>query len=168
MAKSVDPVSFSRSIRRLVLEQSKRANVGHIGSALCIADILAVLYSGALSVSAEEPRAVDRDRFVLSKGHAALGLYAALFLAGFITREELATFCGDLSRLGVHPERALPGIDFCSGSLGQGLSFAAGAALAARLQGSKRRISVSSATRSAKRDRFGRPSCSRPTMALET
>jgi transketolase len=140
VANDLDPVSFSRSIRRLVLEQSKRANIGHIGSALCIADILAVLYCGGLSVSAKEPRAADRDRFILSKGHAALGLYAALFLSGFITREQLETFCGDLSRLGVHPERALPGVDFCSGSLGQGLSLAVGAALAARMQGSKRRI----------------------------
>ena len=98
--------------------------MGHIGSSLCIADILAVLYGEVLRISA--PGAPDRDRFVLSKGHAALALYAALALKGWIERAELDSYCGDETRLGVHPETALPGVDFCSGSLGQGLSMAAG------------------------------------------
>ena len=125
-------------IRRIVLQQAKRANVGHIGSALCIADILAVLYGDILQIP--KPGAADRDRFVLSKGHAALALYAALALRGWIERAELDTYCEEGTKLGVHPETALPGVDFCTGSLGQGLSMASGAALAARMQKSQRRV----------------------------
>ena len=79
---------------------------------------------------------------MLSKGHAALALYAAFHLRGWLTREELDTFCGEGSRLGVHPEHGLPGVDFATGSLGHGLSMGAGAALAARLSGSPRRVFV--------------------------
>jgi transketolase len=114
--------------------------VGHIGPALSIADIVAVLYSGVLRLSA--PGDPERDRFVLSKGHAALALYAALFLRGFITQEQLDSFCADGTLLGVHPEHAVPGIDFTTGSLGHGLAYGAGAALAARLSGSDRRAYV--------------------------
>lgn len=124
-------------IRRIVLEQSNRSHVGHIGSALSIADIVAVLYGGILRIAA--PDDPDRDRFVLSKGHAALAVYAALFLKDWITAEQLDTYCADGSMLGVHPERCLRGVDFSTGSLGHGLSIVTGAALAARLQGSPRR-----------------------------
>lgn len=79
---------------------------------------------------------------MLSKGHAALALYAALFLKGWLTKEQLNTFCGEGSLLGVHPEHALKGVDFSTGSLGHGLSMGAGAALAARLQRSSRRTFV--------------------------
>ena len=127
-------------IRRIILEQSKRARVGHIGSALSVADLLAALYTQVLHISA--PDDLDRDRFVLSKGHAALALYATLFLKGWITEADLNTYCGDGSLLGVHPERVLSGVDFSTGSLGQGLSMGAGAALAARLSGSTRRVFV--------------------------
>jgi len=127
-------------IRRVILEQSKRAGVGHIGSALSVVEILASLYGGVLSVDA--PDAPDRDRFVLSKGHAALALYAALFLRGFLPKRELDTYCGDGSLLGVHPDSALAGVDFSTGSLGQGLSMGAGAALAARLRGARRNVFV--------------------------
>jgi len=127
-------------VRRIILEQSKRANVGHIGSALSIADIIAVLYGSILHVP--DPDDPERDRFLLSKGHAALALYAALYLKGWISGAILDSYCGDGTLLGVHPERALKGIDFCSGSLGQGLPVAAGAALAARLQHSGRRVFV--------------------------
>jgi len=125
------------AIRRIVLAQSKRAGVGHIGSALSVADIIAALYGGVLQV--QDPADPARDRFVLSKGHAVLAVYAALSLRGWLAPEQLDTYCGDGSLLGVHPEHALPGIDFASGSLGHGLSYAAGAALAARMQGSARR-----------------------------
>ena len=127
-------------IRRVILEQSKRANVGHIGSGLSVADILATLYGGVLNLPAHDHP--DRDRFILSKGHAVLGLYAALHLRGWLSAERLGTYCGEGSILGVHPEHALPGIDFSSGSLGQGLSIGAGAALAARLKSSSRRVFV--------------------------
>jgi transketolase len=130
----------SYQIRRTILEQSKRANVGHIGSALSIADIMAALYGGILHIS--DPEAADRDRFVLSKGHAALALYAALAAKGWMSEQTLASYCGNASLLGVHPEHALRGVDFSTGSLGQGLSFGAGAALAAWLQQSARRVFV--------------------------
>jgi transketolase len=129
--------SAAKQIRRLILEQSKRAHVGHIGSALSVADIIAALYDGVLRVS--EPKDPERDRFVLAKGHAMLAVHAALFLKGWLTQEDLNTYCGDGTLLGVHPEYGLKGVDFAAGSLGQGLSLAAGAALAARLQGSPRR-----------------------------
>jgi transketolase len=125
-------------IRRIVLEQSYRAHVGHIGSALSIADILAVVFSDVLRNSS--PDDPDRDRFILSKGHAALALYAALALRGTIPHAVLNRYCADNSQLGVHPERDLPGVDFSTGSLGQGLSIAAGAALAARMSRSNRRV----------------------------
>ena len=135
------PVMMSGNrIRRIVLQQSKRVNVGHIGSALSVADILAVLYGGVLRI--ENPADAERDRFVLSKGHAALALYAALHLSGWLAAEMLDTYSGDGTLLGVHPEHALRGVDFSTGSLGQGLSIGAGAALAARLQQSSRRVFV--------------------------
>jgi transketolase len=128
------------AIRRIVLQQSKRAHVGHIGSSLCVAEILAALYSGILQIpDADDP---DRDRFILGKGHAALALYAALHLSGWLPREQLDTFCSDGSLLGVHPEHTLRGVDFSTGSLGHALPYGAGAALAARLQHSKRRVFV--------------------------
>jgi transketolase len=130
----------SLQIRQIILQQSMRAHVGHIGSALSIADIVAALYESVLHIP--DPDGPDRDRFILSKGHAALALYAALFLKGWISEADLNTFCSDGTLLGVHPERAVRGVDFCSGSLGLGLTFGAGAALAARLQASKRRAFV--------------------------
>jgi transketolase len=114
--------------------------VGHIGSALSIADIITALYAHVLHIPA--PDDPDRDRFILSKGHAALAVYAALFLRGWLTEETLNTYCANGSLLGVHPEHALRGVDFSTGSLGHGLSIGAGAALAARLQRSSRHVFV--------------------------
>lgn len=127
-------------IRRIIIEQSKRARVGHIGSALSVVEIISALYGDVLSISTNSDS--ERDRFILSKGHAALALYGALYLRGWITEANLNRYCGDASLLGVHPERSLKGIDFSVGSLGQGLSFGAGSALAARLRGSSRRVFV--------------------------
>jgi transketolase len=129
-----------KRIRQIIIEQSKRAGVGHIGSALSVVEILASLYGSVLKIA--DTADSDRDRFILSKGHAALALYAALFLRGWITQDALDTFCADASQLGVHPERVLKGVDFSIGSLGQGLSFGAGSALAARLRQSSRRVFV--------------------------
>jgi transketolase len=101
-------------------------------------EILAALYGRVLNIPSHSHP--DRDRFILSKGHAGMALYAALVLNGTLAAGNLDSFCGDNSLLGVHPEAALPGVDFSSGSLGLGLSMAAGAALAARLQRSHRRV----------------------------
>ena len=130
--------ALAREIRRIVLEQSKRAGVGHIGSALSVVDVLAALYGDVLRLN--DPDDPDRDRFVLSKGHASLALYAALHLSGWLSAEQLETYCADGTMLGTHPEAELRGVDFSTGSLGQGLSMGAGAALAARLQNSNRRV----------------------------
>lgn len=132
--------ALAREIRVAVLSGSKRANVGHIGSALSIADIIAALYGRVLRI--ERPDDPDRDRFILSKGHAALAVYAALRARGWIDEETLSGYCTDATFAGTHPDHHLPGIDFSTGSLGQGLSFGTGAALAARLQGSGRRVFV--------------------------
>ncbi|MDQ7784125.1 MAG: transketolase [Desulfomonilaceae bacterium] len=119
-------------IRRIVIDESKRANVGHIGSALSIADIVAVLFNGVMrSPGTDDP---NRDRFILSKGHAALALYAALYLKGILSHDMIRTYCCDDSLLGVHPEHRLNGIDFSTGSLGHGLAMGAGVAMAARMK----------------------------------
>jgi transketolase len=136
MQREISP----QGIRRIILEQSKRAQVGHIGSALSVVEIVVALYRDVLRVS--DTRDPSRDRFILSKGHAALALYAALYARGWITEEDLNSYCTDGTLLGVHPEHALNGVDFSVGSLGQGLSFGAGSALAARLQDSSRRVFV--------------------------
>lgn len=136
----IDHALSPLDIRRIILQQSRRANVGHIGSALSIADIVAALYGGVLRISS--PEDPDRDRFILSKGHAALAVYAALHLRGWLSEAQLNTYCADESYLGVHPERELRGVDFSTGSLGHGLSLGTGAALAARLQASARRVFV--------------------------
>ncbi len=131
---------LSRQIRRGILEQSKRANVGHIGSALSVADLLAAIFGGVLEDgSGTDP---ERDRFILSKGHAALALYVALHATGRLSHESLMRFCVDGSPLATHPEHVVHGVDFSTGSLGQGLSYAVGAAFGARLQGSARRAFV--------------------------
>jgi transketolase len=132
------PEIAPKDMRRIILVQSKRANVGHIGCSFSVVEIIAALYGGVLRIAA--PHDPDRDRFVLSKGHAGLALQVAIALRGWIPMEQLDSYCGDNSQLGVHPEPVLPGVDFATGSLGMGLSFAAGAALAARLQGSQRRV----------------------------
>jgi transketolase len=133
-------LTFADRLRRLILEQAKRAHKGHIGSALSIADIVAALYDGLLRPAA--PDDPERDRLILAKGHAVLALYAALHLREVLSAEELDRYCAEGTCLGVHPEHVVPGIDFSTGSLGQGLSVAAGCALAARLQHSSRRVFV--------------------------
>jgi transketolase len=116
----------------MVLDCARRAGVGHIGSALSVADLIAALYGHVLLALDRDDAA--RDRFVLSKGHAALAVYAALVLRGVLDRGQLETYCADGTLLGVHPDHRLPGIDFSTGSLGHGLSIGAGAALAARIR----------------------------------
>ena len=134
---AVAPAEMSRRIRLTILEQSHRAHFGHIGSALSIADLIAALFDGTL-----QGEGADRERFILSKGHAVLALYAALYETGRIDRAALESYCGDGTPLGAHPEHAVEAIDFSTGSLGHGLSIGTGAALAARMLGSARRTFV--------------------------
>lgn len=131
-------MNFSDEIRKIVIRNSKMANVGHIGSALSIADLVGVLYQDVIKIN--DPKYNERDRFILSKGHAVLALYAALFLKGFLTEEQLDSYCIEGTQIAVHPKHFLPGIEFTTGSLGQGITFAVGAALAAKIQKSDRKI----------------------------
>jgi transketolase len=113
-----------------------KAGAGHVGGPLSAAEVLVALYFEVLRIDPQRPRWEDRDRFILSKGHASAGLYAAMALRGFLPVEELATFDQINSRLQGHPDmNALPGLDMSTGSLGQGLSPGLGMALAARAKG---------------------------------
>ena len=127
--------ALAGAIRRRALEMVARANASHIGSALSIADIVAVLYGGALRVFPEAPRAAARDRFILSKGHACVAVYAALAETGFIPNALLDTYCQDGSPLMAHISHHIPGVEFSTGALGQGLPFGVGKALAATRRG---------------------------------
>ena len=110
------------------------SKAGHIGGPLSMMDLLISLYFAELRIRPDDPDWADRDRFVLSKGHAAVGLYAVLALRGFFEVDELATFDKGDSRLQGHPDvTRLPGVDASTGSLGQGLSAGVGMALGARL-----------------------------------
>jgi len=126
----------ARQIRISVIEAVNVAKAGHLGGPLSAADILTALYFAVLRIRPEEPGWEDRDRFVLSKGHSAIGLYSTLAHRGYLPVPELLTFDAIHSRLQGHPEMTrLPGIDMSTGSLGMGISAAMGMALGARLQG---------------------------------
>ncbi len=131
----------ARLIRRHIVRMIGAAGSGHPGGSLSAVDILTVLYFAELSVRPQQPDWPDRDRFVLSKGHAAPALYACLAERGFFDPAELGSLRRVGSRLQGHPDRALtPGVEASTGSLGQGLSLAVGMALAARLDGASWRV----------------------------
>lgn len=131
---------MSRTIKRWIIEQSLASNVGHISSSLSIADVVSAVWVGVMNKpGTSEP---DRDRFILSKGHAALALYAAMRWSGLIDKATYNTYCGEGSLLGVHPECALAGVDLCTGSLGQGLSVGCGLALGLRKRAHTSRVFV--------------------------
>jgi transketolase len=119
-------------IRANALRMAHHANASHIGAALSIADLLAVLYRSVLRVDPREPRRPERDRFILSKGHAAAALYATLAEHGFFPREWLDRYCDDDTRLSGHVTHHVPGVEFSTGSLGHGLPIGCGVALAAK------------------------------------
>ncbi|OAI42025.1 hypothetical protein AYO40_01995 [Planctomycetaceae bacterium SCGC AG-212-D15] len=116
--------TMSTTLRRWIIERAHASNVGHIGSALSIVEVLSVLWGKILrNAGTAVP---DRDRFILSKGHASLALYAAMRYVGVLDERIFNTYCADGSHLGVHPDHGLPGIDLSAGSLGQGLSVGCG------------------------------------------
>jgi len=121
--------NLARSIRIRSLKMVTRAKSSHIGSCLSIADILAVLYGQNLLIDSRRPDWTKRDRFIMSKGHAASILYAVLSEVGFLTTEELSTYCEDGSLLAGHVNHYVNGIEFSTGSLGHGLSVGCGVAL---------------------------------------
>ncbi len=125
----------SAEIKLGALEGVFSASSGHPGGSLSISDILAYLYFEAMNVDVNNPKWDDRDRLVLSKGHTAPGLYAALALKGFIPREDLKTLRQADSYLQGHPDmKHTPGVDMTSGSLGLGISAACGMALSAKIR----------------------------------
>ncbi len=128
-------------MRRDILKMVCGASSGHVGGSLSAADIMAVLYFREMNVNPENPKDPDRDRFVLSKGHASPALYAALARRGFMPLEELQSFRSINSRLQGHPSmKALPLVEISTGSLGQGLSAANGMAIAARMDNRPSRV----------------------------
>jgi transketolase len=126
---------LARQIRAQALRMVHEVNASHIGGALSMADLLAVLYTGVLRVRAGEPPWPERDRIILSKGHCCSALYAALALRGFFPLEELRTFGQNGARLMTHISHKVPGVEFSTGSLGHGLPFGCGKALAAKRRG---------------------------------
>ena len=128
-------------IRKGVIEGTFNAKSGHPGGSLSIAEVLAYLYFKEMRVDPADPKAENRDRFVLSKGHAAPALYAALAHRGFFPVEDLKTLRKSNSYLQGHPNmNYVPGVDMSTGSLGQGISAAVGIALASKLQGAPYRV----------------------------
>ena len=130
----------ARALRRHVLRMAEVVGQGYVGQGLGIADLLAVLYFGELRFQAGTPDWPDRDRFVLSIGHYAIGLYAALAEAGVIPLGELDTYGSDGSRLEMSAPETTPGVEMTGGSLGHGLTQAVGMALGLRLDGRGARV----------------------------
>ena len=132
---------LAKKIRIHALKMANSGGGSHIGSALSIADILAVLYTDILHLDPKNPKLVQRDRFVLSKGHAGAALYATLAEAGVFSISKLATHYQDGSDLCGHvSHKGIPGVEVSTGSLGHGLSLATGMALAAKIDQKKHRI----------------------------
>ncbi len=126
-------IDFARELRCHALEMVHAGQSSHIGSVLSVADILAVLYSSILEIKPESPSWPQRDRFILSKGHAGAGVYAALALAGFFSPNRLKEHYANGSIFSGHvSHKNVAGVDFSTGSLGHGLSVATGMAINAK------------------------------------
>jgi transketolase len=138
-----DLIVKSAEIRLISLQTALKAGKGHVPPAFSWADVaVALFYGGILKYKAEDPNWTGRDRFILSKGHGCLTLYAILADLGFFPKCELDEFAGDGSLLPGHPDIKIPGVDAMSGSLGHGLGTASGFALSARLDGTDQRAFV--------------------------
>ncbi|MDD5711286.1 MAG: transketolase [Smithellaceae bacterium] len=136
-----DSVTFARKIRAHALRMVHAANASHIGSCLSAADVIAVLYSRVLKIDPAVPLDPERDRFILSKGHAAAVLYAALAERGFIPLSHLETYCRDGAVLSGHvTSHGISGVEVSTGSLGHGLPIACGMALCGKREGSSYRV----------------------------
>lgn len=141
--RSVKLHERAQDTRRSILKMITDRGQGHIGGDFSVTDILTVLFDVVLNVDPEDPRKVDRDHFILSKGHCSAALYSTLAHSGFFAAEELSTFMAPLSALNGHPNRnKVPGVETNTGPLGHGLPVAVGTALGARLQGIDSRVFV--------------------------
>ena len=127
-------IDLALKIRKHAINMTSSGGSSHIGSILSIADILAVLYGKILKYKSEDPKWLNRDRFILSKGHAGAGVYAVLAEAGFFSVERLKTHYKNGSELSGHvSHKGIAGVEFSTGSLGHGLPVSSGIALAAKL-----------------------------------
>jgi len=141
--KTVDLSRRVNGMRKSILEMAVRAGSGHIASAFSCTEILVALYHGGLlKVDPKKPGWKERDRFVLSKGHAAMALYAVLADRGYFRKSDLKKFGFNKTNLGAHPDDGVPGVDVLTGSLGHGLSIGAGIALGAKLSNKKYSVVV--------------------------
>ena len=122
-----------REARKLVIKGTTAAGSGHPGGSFSMAEIMGCVYSKFLHYDPKDPLWQDRDRLVLSKGHASPGLFSNLAVAGYFDKPEMETLRKFGSRLQGHPDFKCPGVEFCGGSLGLGLSFSIGMALAAKM-----------------------------------
>lgn len=129
-------------IRRHGVEMTHLSGGSHIGAIMSVADIIAVLYTDIMKYDSKNPKWNERDRMILSKGHAGASIYAALAESGFFEVEELKTHYGNGSRLSGHVSHHLPGVDFSTGSLGHGLSAGAGMAYAIKKNGKDGRVYI--------------------------
>lgn len=137
MNNKKESTKFANEIRKLSLKMVYNAKASHIGGALSMTDILAVLYSSIIHVDPNNSKNKERDRFLLSKGHACTSLYATLALKGFFPVDELETYGKDGSRLLSHTSHHIPGVEISAGSLGHTLPVSCGLALAAKRKNAK-------------------------------
>lgn len=143
MCEKLSTEALAKAIRRHAVEMTSRGNSSHVGSVLSMADILAVLYGAILRVDPTHPNWAERDRFILSKGHAGAGVYAVLAESGFFPVERLNDHCANGSCLSGHvSHKGIPGVEVSTGSLGHGLSIGTGMALGAKLDGARHRVFV--------------------------
>lgn len=139
----IDTRQMALAIRRHAVNMTHLGKSSHVGSVLSLADILAVLYGRVMALDPRDPRWEGRDRFILSKGHAGAGVYAALAERGFMPVEQLKTHYQNGSKLSGHvSHKGVPGVEFSTGSLGHGLSVGTGMALAAKRGGRRFRVFV--------------------------
>ncbi len=132
--ENLELAKVANEVRKNIIEGVHSAKSGHPGGSLSAADMMTFLYFEEMNVDPKNPKAADRDRFVLSKGHAAPGLYATLVEKGFIPKEDMVTLRKPSSYLQGHPDmKHTPGVDMSAGSLGQGISTAVGMALAGKM-----------------------------------
>lgn len=131
---------YANEVRKGIVTSTHAAKAGHPGGSLSAADVFTYLYFEEMNIDPKNPEKADRDRFVLSKGHTAPGLYAALANRGYFPVEDLTTLRKLGSYLQGHPNMHIPGVDMASGSLGQGISAAVGMALGAKLDGKDYRV----------------------------
>ena len=131
---------YANEVRKGIITSTHAAKAGHPGGSLSAADVFTYLCFEEMNIDPKDPEKADRDRFVLSKGHTAPGLYAALANRGYFPVEDLTTLRKLGSYLQGHPNMHIPGVDMASGSLGQGISAAVGMALGAKLDGKDYRV----------------------------